>query len=463
MTTPKVFISYSHDSPEHQQRVLELSNRLRSDGVDCHIDQYEISPPEGWPTWMARMIREADFVIVVCTPTYLRRFNGEEKAGVGLGVRWESMLGMQDIYDRGALNVKFVPIIFDYADAASIPSVLRGATHFCLKSDEGYGQLYARLLCIPRATRPLLGAVKQHILRPAPPLDRRPEFFEPYISIARLPIVSPRLFGRDAELQVLDDAWADEKTNVIEVVAFGGIGKTALVNAWVRRLQADKYRGARRVFAWTFYSQGAAQHRNVSSDDFISAALQWFGDPNPNAGSAWSKGERLAHLIRVSRTLVILDGLEPLQYPPGEQGGRVRDSAMHTLLRELAADNQGLCVLSTRLEVNDLSDYVDPTVRRINLNALREEPGAELLRDLGVLGPEPKLKQAVREFEGHALALSLLGRYLAIVHRGDIRRRDQVPTLTAEPRLGGHDRRVMASYETWFEGTPELSILRALA
>jgi len=44
-----VFISYSHDSREHMDRVLELSNRLRADGIDCHIDQYEMSLPEGWP------------------------------------------------------------------------------------------------------------------------------------------------------------------------------------------------------------------------------------------------------------------------------------------------------------------------------------------------------------------------------------------------------------------------------
>lgn len=39
----KVFISYSHDSPEHKDRVLALSDRLRADGVDCYIDQYEQS------------------------------------------------------------------------------------------------------------------------------------------------------------------------------------------------------------------------------------------------------------------------------------------------------------------------------------------------------------------------------------------------------------------------------------
>ena len=41
---PKILLSYSHDSPEHQKRVLTLANRLRADGVDCVIDQYVVVP-----------------------------------------------------------------------------------------------------------------------------------------------------------------------------------------------------------------------------------------------------------------------------------------------------------------------------------------------------------------------------------------------------------------------------------
>ncbi|HEY9820529.1 MAG TPA: SEFIR domain-containing protein, partial [Candidatus Sericytochromatia bacterium] len=42
-TSPTVFISYSRDSREHKDRVLNLADRLRDDGIDCNIDQYEIS------------------------------------------------------------------------------------------------------------------------------------------------------------------------------------------------------------------------------------------------------------------------------------------------------------------------------------------------------------------------------------------------------------------------------------
>src|SRR5271165_2929879 len=75
----RVFISYSHDTPEHLDRVWELSERLRADGIDCRIDQHEESPREGWPRWCLDQIEESQFVLVACTATYLRRYRGKEE------------------------------------------------------------------------------------------------------------------------------------------------------------------------------------------------------------------------------------------------------------------------------------------------------------------------------------------------------------------------------------------------
>ena len=72
-----VFISYSHDSEEHQQNVLNLADRLRDEGIDCIIDQYEESPSEGWVRWAINQIEEADFVLVVCTEQYSQLFAGK--------------------------------------------------------------------------------------------------------------------------------------------------------------------------------------------------------------------------------------------------------------------------------------------------------------------------------------------------------------------------------------------------
>src|SRR5437773_737966 len=115
---PIVFISYSHDSPEHADRVLALSDHLCADGIDCVLDQYEDSPPEGFPRWMDRQIRAADFVLMICTPTYSRRVMGEEKPGIGHGVAWESTLIYQYIYNEGTSNTRFTPIVLEGAHQA---------------------------------------------------------------------------------------------------------------------------------------------------------------------------------------------------------------------------------------------------------------------------------------------------------------------------------------------------------
>lgn len=85
MQSPKVFISYSHDSRAHADCVLAFADRLRRDGLDAILDQYVVAPSEGWPRWMDREIRDADYVLMLCTATYYRRVMGEEQPGHGLG------------------------------------------------------------------------------------------------------------------------------------------------------------------------------------------------------------------------------------------------------------------------------------------------------------------------------------------------------------------------------------------
>ncbi len=282
------------------------------------------------------------------------------------------------------------------------------------------------------------------------------------ISISRLPVTGPDLFGREAELKLLDDAWADAHTNIITFVAWGGVGKSALVNHWLARMAKEQYRGAERVFAWSFYSQGTSDERAASADLFIDAALRWFGDPDPTKGSPWDKGERLANLIRRSRTLLVLDGLEPLQHPPGPQEGKLKDQALQALLRELAAQQRGLCVVSTRVKISDLEVYAHGAVRQEDLDTLAPQAGAQILRAQGVKGEDEELEQASAEFGGHSLALTLLGSYLADVCGGDIRRRGDIGNLEEDERHGGYARRVMAAYEKWLGEGPELAVLRLL-
>lgn len=156
-----VFISYSHDSPEHADRVLALAERLRSDGIDATIDQYETSPPEGWHRWTDRHIRDATFVLMVCSESYYRRVMGEERTGTGLGVRWEGNLIYQHFYDAGAVNSKFIPVLLAGDQPAHIPAPAKGVTFYRADTESGYEDLYRRLTDQPRARKPVLGKLRQ--------------------------------------------------------------------------------------------------------------------------------------------------------------------------------------------------------------------------------------------------------------------------------------------------------------
>src|SRR5262249_3060305 len=131
------------------------------------------------------------------------------------------------------------------------------------------------------------------------------------ISVARLPVTGSDVFGREEDIAFLDRAWANQDVNVVTIVAWAGVGKSALVNHWLSRMAAEHYRSAELVFGWSFYRQGPSGGAS-SADEFLDEALAWFGDPDPRVGTAWQKGERLAKPISHRRTLMVLDGLEPL-------------------------------------------------------------------------------------------------------------------------------------------------------
>jgi Protein kinase domain/MalT-like TPR region/NACHT domain len=295
-------------------------------------------------------------------------------------------------------------------------------------------------------------------------LTRRPHTIRgpEKISLARLPVTGSDVFGREEDIAFLDDAWENQDVNVVTIVAWAGVGKSTLVNHWLGRMTLDHYRSAELVFGWSFYRQGNSSEFS-SADEFIDAALNWFGDPDPRIGTAWEKGERLAKLMSHRRTLLVLDGLEPLQNPPGPQEGRIRAPALQALLRELAAFNTGLCVITTRTPVADIADHERTSVLCRDLEQLSSDAGAQLLRALGIKGNESELRSASDEFDGHCLALTLMGSYLADAYKGDIRRRGEVTArLAHDVRQGAHARKVMESYQTWLGEGSELAVLRIL-
>jgi hypothetical protein len=158
---PRVFISYSHDSPEHQDRVLALADRLRADGIDASIDQYEQSPSEGWSAWCEAEIRKADFVLMVCTETYRQQIESEDQPGIGYGVLWEARLIRMRLYEADWVSNKFIPVLLADAIPDHIPPMIRGATYYRVEIPENYEAVYRLLTNQPILRAPTLGVLRR--------------------------------------------------------------------------------------------------------------------------------------------------------------------------------------------------------------------------------------------------------------------------------------------------------------
>ena len=298
------------------------------------------------------------------------------------------------------------------------------------------------------------------------------------IDISRILKYAPdELIGREDEKQLLSDAWAKAqrddvlRPHILTFVALGGEGKTALVAKWAADLAYQDWPGCEAVFAWSFYSQGTREQTAASSDLFLKNALTFFGDEEManSAKSSFDKGRRLAQLVGARRALLILDGVEPLQYAPtAPTPGELKDQGLSALLKGLAAANQGLCVVTTRYAIPDLKAFRQSTAPQVQLTRLSRKQAWRCSSNAAYKAVHEEFNKLVEDVHGHALTLNLLGAYLHEAHAGDIRKRDLVKLEDADAEeQGGHAFRVMDAYARWFEGEGEkgqraLAVLRLL-
>ncbi len=156
-----IFISYSHDSDDHKRRVRELAKRLIKEGLTVVLDQYQFPPPvQGWDVWSEQQARKADYVLVICTAKYCRRFDDEAPVGTGRGVRAEAQIIRQILYDANQHNEKFIAVLLEGADENSIPLRLKPHARYRLNAE--YEDLYRHLTNQPPFVPPALGLI-QHL------------------------------------------------------------------------------------------------------------------------------------------------------------------------------------------------------------------------------------------------------------------------------------------------------------
>ncbi|SEA91677.1 SEFIR domain-containing protein [Thiothrix caldifontis] len=453
----KVFISYSHepDNAQHSQQVLALSDRLNKSDLDCDIDQYiNGSPEEGWPLWMERMLDEASHVLIICTETYLNRVQRKEKPGTGKGVKWESLLTYQDIYDNDSLNRKFIPVVFTADNAAFIPKPLKAVSHYDLSRDDTYEKLLRFLTGQPLAIKPKPGQTP-HL----PPTNATLKVT--CVNSDELTIVKGRFFGRKAELALLDAVWTENVTRIIQFTAAGGTGKTKLLRHWLDNTSDITY------LAWSFYAQGSTEDKQTSATPFFLYVLEALQSPHSLSyfdQQPEALGRHIAALVHAQRCVLVLDGLEPLQHADKGNRGELKDRALKALVKSLMGQNDGLCIITTRIPLYEISDRDEPLVIRYTLENLHVDDGVELLKSLKVRGKPDDLATAVKAYGCHALALNLLGALLSKRYQGDVNQHIQLKALVnpTGDRESRHAFKVMQTYAEVLAGTPELKLLNLL-
>ena len=154
MASPKVFASYSHDSPEHKKWVLHLCTQLREKGVDVILDRWALSLGADVTLFMDG-IRDSDRVLVICTDAYVEK----AKAGKG-GVGYERRIVTAELL-RNAKTNKFIPIIRQSSNDEVTPTFLATALRIDFRNDdlfkEKLEELVREIHGTPKNPKPRLG------------------------------------------------------------------------------------------------------------------------------------------------------------------------------------------------------------------------------------------------------------------------------------------------------------------
>jgi len=321
----KVFISYSYDSEGHQQNILNLSDCLREEGIDCIIDQYEESPSEGWVRWAINQIEEAEFVLVVCTEQYSQLFAGKVETVERQAANWQGAIIAQSIYDSQVNSTKFIPVAFSAQDAAHIPVILRGATAYVIDTATGYEQLYRRLTNQFATPMPALGAIQQ-----LPRRDRQQFFLtediqsslkEELLEASKDLLNWKRTLGDNQqitrpELAQLIDRIETETSSTTIVLGSPGCGKSALL-ATLGHWAVDENCVLLAIKA-----------------DYLSKTVNTIEDLQQNIHLSWNIRDAIRAIASTDKIILLIDQLDAISELLDRQPGRL--NVLLSLIQSLA-------------------------------------------------------------------------------------------------------------------------------
>ena len=183
--TPTVFVSYSQDSEDHSDWVLQLATRLRSNGVDTILDRWNLTLGKDVAAFIEQGLSRSHRILCICSHNYVNKANSME-GGVGYEKKIMTAEIMSD-FDRDLV----IPVIRNNRGDEKVPNFLKGTFYVDFEDELLYETNYEKLL------RSLL----DEPVLPVPPLGKNPfETVKQFENQKFLPssekYVSPAMTGR---------------------------------------------------------------------------------------------------------------------------------------------------------------------------------------------------------------------------------------------------------------------------
>lgn len=136
-----VFISYSWDSEDHKEWVLNLANRLRSDGIDVILDRYYLRPGKNLPFFVEDSLRKSKRIIIILTPNY--KLKAEKRLG---GVGQEFSMINNELLKNVVDNQRIIPLLKEGNIDLSIPEFLQQYIFINFSQDSRFENQYEELV-----------------------------------------------------------------------------------------------------------------------------------------------------------------------------------------------------------------------------------------------------------------------------------------------------------------------------
>ncbi len=239
---PNVFVSYTHESAEHRNHVIEFAAFLHQQGIATVLDAWLEGERRDWYLWALRGMTEADYVVVIASEKYCSISDGHgsntlEGVRSGAGVLREMIQA-----DRERWLRKILPVLLPGHDKAELPVFLQPYSASFFAVTEFTVQGAEDLLRVIHRRPPYVAPSVAGQLPEFPvPANARAVRKAPEHGAARvprqLPLAIRDFVGREEPLAALDAATAVAAAGVMIVDGAAGAGKTAMTVHWAHTRQ----------------------------------------------------------------------------------------------------------------------------------------------------------------------------------------------------------------------------------